>query len=298
MSLAISDEALLGYIESILVKSPRIDVIAENLLQEDMDISMAIAKNLISGDYARLMNIRDVDELEENLFKLYDDLKKDVSRYLRESYRRYLDTVYELYDIDKIVAIASTLKHRRTVITSKYSLSNLSSLIEWLSMKRGDISMFSDYIKCVDTISIECFYRSYLERVEKVLVGIRSEKKMLFDYSKSMLALSLLALGRFYEYNLNCRYLKTCLEMAMERVVSREYYKQISGLYDKVFGPIQQCLFKDPSMYSICEALYIYRAIRDILFIPSSIVDVITMLFIHKYYEYRLIRYLAMKICR
>ncbi|ADM27834.1 hypothetical protein Igag_1020 [Ignisphaera aggregans DSM 17230] len=292
MTSGLSDEAYLGFLTSIIVNSPRIDRVSEKLLSEDIDISSAIALGLVPPIYSRFSQIRRLDDLEETLYDFYVKLKNSLHIYSRSKYAGYIDVFYEIYDIEKALSIAS--------LRSRSSL-HITPISTLLIVSEIGIGISREYSKCAEAPSIECFYRIYISRIDDALkkIFIRSTNE---DYLKCRVALYTFALIRYLSHRLNCMFLKLCRDIEVLKL-----FKDFDGpersiaisksiaIVNRIVSEIESKASKDPSTYFIYESLYLPIQIKDVLMPMNTVPTFLTYLLIYKFYEYKVIRFLAMK---
>jgi len=292
MTPGLSDEAYIGFLTSIIVNSPRIDRISEKLLSEDMDINSAIALGLVPPIYSRFSQIRRLDELEETLYDFYVKLKNSLHIYSRSKYARYIDVFYEIYDIEKALSIAS--------LRSRSSL-HITPISTLLMVSETGIEISRDYSKCAEAPSIECFYRVYISRIDDVLRKIFVHP-MNEDYLRCRVALYTFTLVRYLSHRLNCIFLKLCRDIEILKLLKDfdDHERSIAiaksiAIVNRISSEIESKVSRDPSTYFIYESLYLPIQIRDILMPMNTAPTYLTYLLIYKFYEYKVIRFLAMR---
>jgi len=286
MTLELSDSAYLGYLMSLLINSPKTDRIAEKLLSEDMDINSAIALGLVPPLYSRFSQVRRLDDLDEMLYDFYIKLKNSLHTYSAFKYAKYIDVFYEIYDIEKIAS--PIFQHGK-------SLPHITPLSTLLLVSESGIEVSKDYSKCTETPSIECFYSTYIFRIDDTLKSmfIRPTNG---DYLKCRIALYVFVLLRYLSHRLNCMFLKLCRDIEIFKLFKDfEIPEESIIISNRIISEMESKASRDPSTYFIYESLYLLIQIRDVLMPMNTVPTLLTYLLIHKFYEYKIIRFLAMR---
>ncbi|MEM4902694.1 MAG: hypothetical protein QXK25_04425, partial [Ignisphaera sp.] len=145
---------------------------------------------------------------------------------------------------------------------------------------------------------IECVHRVYLSRVVAVLKFLSTPSLnniVLIDARRSVDALHLFVLIRLYSYLMNVQKLKKeriVIDMFLERY---RLARHLRDIFLRVINGIERGIDRDISLLLVYESKYINRELKDMLIYSPTLLDRLTYLLIEKFYESKLVRYIAMK---
>lgn len=296
MNARFSEAASYGYVTILISKSPRIDVLADIIERgEAVDIPTAVARGILSTEYLKLGRYEDVEGVDSAIHSFLLELIKNLSRCLPTLYNNYLETFVEVYDIDRVVAVLET----RSTKTLNHMFSRLEATAQ--SLIRGGKSLQAhDYGRCFESKSIvECMYRVYLNRVVEILRSLcvpSLSNVVPTDIRKSTNIVYLFVLARLYSYEINMRRLgldKDRVDVSI--LLKNEVSRNVIGMFSNIATNIEREAGRNPSLALVYEAKYINRDARDILLYSPTLLDRLTYLLIEKFYESKLVRYIAMK---
>ncbi|MEM1720586.1 MAG: hypothetical protein QXZ16_06045 [Ignisphaera sp.] len=295
MNMKLSEAASYGYVTILISKSPSIELLTDILEHEKtIDISTAVARGILPVEYTRLSRYEDVESIDNAVYSFYLELIIELSKYLPNLYSRYLETFIEIYDIDRIAISLET----RSSKSLEYMFSRFGSIAQSLTGYRADL-LHNDYKMCLESESIiECVHRVYLSRVVAVLKFLSTPSLnniVLIDARRSVDALHLFVLIRLYSYLMNVQKLKKeriVIDMFLERY---RLARHLRDIFLRVINGIERGIDRDISLLLVYESKYINRELKDMLIYSPTLLDRLTYLLIEKFYESKLVRYIAMK---
>ncbi|MEM1541122.1 MAG: hypothetical protein QW101_00470 [Ignisphaera sp.] len=293
--MKLSEAASYGYVTILISKSPSIELLTDILEHErTIDIPTAAARGILPVEYTRLSRYDDVESIDNAVHSFYLELIRDLSKYLPNMYSRYLETFAEVYDIDRI-AISLEIRSSKPL---EYMFSRYGSLAQSLIGHRANL-LHNDYKLCLESESIiECVYRVYLSRVVAILKTLSTPSLnniALTDIRKSVDALHLFVLIRLYSYLMNVQKLKKeriVIDMFLEKY---RFARHLRDIFSRVINGIEREIDRDVSFLIVYESRYVSRELKDMLIYSPTLLDRLTYLLIEKFYESKLVRYIAMK---
>lgn len=290
MSTGLSEAAAYGYVSILIAKSPSVHVLADLVENnERIDLQQIVAKGIISSDYLKLSRYEDIESIDMEIDRLYIDFFKELTKYLPQQYSRYVEIFTEIFDIDKIAVMIVTPKEFLKKPKQVYTKSSQLLLDFVISRSGGEI----DYVVCFKSSStVECIFETYLNRLFVMLKNI----SRLIDIKISMHMLYLFTLLRLYSYVLNERKLKNKISISLENLIKKyQIPNHIIDKFSKCVNYIENEFSKNASFITIYEARIVGTIVKDVLLYSSSLIDKLTYLLITKFYEAKLMRYIATK---
>lgn len=297
MGLKLTRECTYGYVSILIARSP--DLIAlSNAVEvgEPADIQTAIFRGLLGPEYSALAQAKAVDEAEDRVYNIYKELVSGLAGLAPVPYNRYVDRFAEAFDIDKAVSLALSVE-RRTVMP-KRMLSRVEALLDHVLYSKAVEGEASAYRGCLGLGSsvnalktAECFVRVYVDRVSNALKEVDKVEPV----DASLRVFYEFALLRLYRYLASSRALRVAEGVGAEAIAKGVGIPaQYAPKALEVVRKLNECLEKGFSLYTVCELRSLYSDLRHLLFTPYSLVDRLTYLLIHKFYESMLVRHLAM----
>lgn len=295
MSTRLSEAASYGYVTILISKSPSIDMLTDIIERgEAIDISTAVTKGVLPTEYLKLSRYEDIDSVDSAIYTFYLELIRELSRYLPIPYTKYLEVFVEAYDIDIISSLGEQGKK-----IPKYMFSRLGSATGLSTEGKKGLPV-SDYSVCFKLKSvIECTYRIYLKRVTNVLRSLHtpSLSSIAVDIRKSTDLLYLFVLTRLYSHVMNAKRLSIDIEYTDVATFLQKYGtpRNVMEVFSKIATKIESEFNKSPSLALIYEARHINVEAKNVLMYSPTLLDRLTYLLIEKFYESKLVRYIAMK---
>lgn len=298
MSLKLTREGAYGYISVLIAKSPNLTVLS-NVIEsgEAMDIQIAISKGILRSEYSMLLQARTIEEIEDNLYSFYVRLLREVVGLMPKPYKSYANYFIEIFDLDKMISLIFSIEKQK--LRPKYIAPNIVPLANYILYAEKVEGNALSYISCLLAIdkessivnTIECLMKIYTKRVINALenVGkvesVNNSLRMLYEFS----------LLRFCRYVLNSKLLRLTYSIRLE-----DFARKVSApvpIVSKVMEnmkKLEECMRKDVALYMVYELRFIYDDLKHLLYTPYSLIDRLTYLLIHKFYEALFVRYLAM----
>lgn len=297
MSLKLTREGAYGYISILIAKSPNLDVLS-NIIEsgEVIDIQVAISKGILRPEYSMLLRAKTVDEVEDTLYSFYRQLLTELIGLIPKPYDNYANCFTEIFDLDKVISLIFSVEKQK--LRPKYIVQHIIPLTNYILYSKKVESNVSSYISCLSAIgkelmplnTIECIMKMYVKRVVNSLDSISGIESI----SNSLKIFYEFALLRFYRYVLNSKLLKLMYDTKLE-----DFAKEVSApasILSRVIENIKKLddyMKKDVTLYTVYELRSVYEDLKQLLYTPYSLIDRLTYLLVHKFYEALFVRYLA-----
>ncbi|MEM1528944.1 MAG: hypothetical protein QXP03_00135 [Desulfurococcaceae archaeon] len=297
MSFKLTREGAYGHVSVLIAKSPNLALLSDIVKSsEPADIQTAISRGIVKPAYSVLLQTKTLGDAEDVVYNFYRSLFSELESFMPLPYNSYVKRFIEIFDLDKIASVALSAERRKLEL--KYFMGCLAPLVEYLIHAKKPPKEFSPYISCLGVSggqsvldTVRCLIKVYLERV----VDILSSVARLEPVENSRRVFYVFSLLRFYRYVVNSRLLKEMCDVELKdfakRVNTPSKYIQIAV---EVAEKLEKHVKEDPTLLTVHELKAVYELLKHLLYTPHSLIDRLTYLLVHKYYEVPFIRYLAL----
>lgn len=297
MTFKLTREGAYGYVSVLIAKFPGLAQLS-GIIESDepVDIQVAISRGILRPEYSTLLQVKDLSDAENCVYNFYSSLFSELESFIPWPHDCYVKRFIEIFDLDKIASVAFSTE--RYKLKLKHTIGYVEPLIEYLVHAKKVPADFSPYTSCLDMgkepgalETVKCLIKVYVHRVTSVL----DEVAKLEPVENSRKVFYVFSLMRFYRYIMNSKLLKEVYNVELKDFaegvgVPPAYALIVIEIAEKM----EEYVKKDPTLLNVHELKALHELLKHLLYTPHSLIDRLTYLLVHKYYEVPFIRYLAL----
>ncbi|MCS7112181.1 MAG: hypothetical protein N3D82_04380 [Ignisphaera sp.] len=277
--MKLSREASLATVIIYLTKSPRLEELVDGLIKNTaIEYNRIMLEKDTRNGFVKLLSVGSLSELDEYIFNIYRGEFEYVGGILPEEYSRYLHTLLEIYDFEKLLIMYITPK-KVPQPTYMYT----------------DILNDPQYMVCYRNPSYRCLLEIYIDRI--ISIYRRIYRTYLENYVNALKAIAIFTSIRYFMHLKNSQILELAEYNYSEfiKFVSQKLNLSNQLIVHKlhtILENIEKFVGESLDVLEVYEVVYVYDAVKSILYPSYQLVDQLTLYLINRYYEQKMIRYM------